>query len=87
MATDRANVYFQQLEQFNQKANPQPTSENVQIQKVAAPTDNATLTDSGVTATRSTRPFTYGTAKYGQAEYGSYWVWVSGVLVTQGPTV
>jgi hypothetical protein len=68
---DRSNVYYQQLEQFNQKAAPQPTDDNVQIQKVSAPTDSVKLDDgNAVTATVMSRPFTYGAAQYAQAQYG-----------------
>jgi len=72
VATDRSGVYYQQLQQFDQKASPQPASENTQVQKVAAPTDSTSVSDSNlVTVTVSSgRPFLYGHAKYGQAEYG-----------------
>lgn len=71
-STNRAGVYFQQLQQFDQKANPQPTGANTQIQKVAAPTDSAVVSDSSlITATIRTPPFKYGAAQYGQAQYGA----------------
>lgn|GEM_PF-6602365 len=72
MASGNAGSYFRLLQQFDQKAQQQPTSDNVQIQKVAVPTDSVTL-DDGDTVTWSVggRPALYGQAKYGQAEYGS----------------
>lgn len=72
MGGGNAGNYFDLLGQFDQKAIPQPTGDNVQIQKVSAPTDAATLDDgNAVVATVAARPFTYGVARYGQAEYGT----------------
>ena len=67
-----AGSYFQLLQQFDAKAEQQPISNNVQIQKVSSPADSQTLDDGNAAAfTVASRPFTYGSAKYGQAEYGS----------------
>lgn len=63
--------YFTLLEQFNDKAIPDPQTDNTQIQKVAAPTDSATVSDGNqISITVSARPFTYGVAKYAQSQYG-----------------
>ena len=69
---DNSGAYFRLLQQFDQKAQQQPADANVQIQKVAAPTDATTLDDgNAATFTVGARPFLYGVARYGQAEYGS----------------
>lgn len=67
-----AGEYFSLLQQFNQKAEQQPTGDNVQIQKVAAPTDSATANDlNTVTFTVGARPALFGVAKFAQSEFGS----------------
>jgi hypothetical protein len=71
MSGGLAGTYFTLLQQFDQKAIPQPTGDNTQIQKVAAPTDSAAVSDTNlVSITVSSRPFLYGVARYTQAEYG-----------------
>lgn len=65
-------AYYNLLQQFDQKAIPDPTSDNTQIQKVSAPTDSATLDDgNAVTWSVASAPFKYGAAKYGASTYGA----------------
>lgn len=69
--TTRDNVYYQQLQQFDEKQNPSPASDNVQIQKVSAPTDSATVSDgNAITFYVSARPFLYSQARYAASQYG-----------------
>lgn len=64
--------YFKLLSQFDAKAEQQPLSPNVQIQKVASPTDSASVSDTGgVTATVGTPPAHYGVSRYATAGYGA----------------
>lgn len=78
-----AGAYFNLLQQFDSKAIPQPTDANTLIQKVAAPSDGAAVSDIGVIVTTIALSSMYGSNRYAQCQYHSYGVWVSGVFVNQ----
>lgn len=67
----KSNVFYQLLQEFASKAPPQPTSPNVQIQKVAAPTDPVTLRDSVQATAGATRPFCFAVAQFAASEMGT----------------
>jgi hypothetical protein len=85
MSGGLAGTYFTLLQQFDQKAIPEPTGDNTQIQKVAAPTDSAIVGDTSlIITTIQTPPFKYGVARYGQAQYGAMY---ENVILADKPVV
>lgn len=67
----QGDAFLSYLATINDKATPDPPSENDPIQKVSTPFEKVAISDAATAAVGAGRPFTYGAAKYGQAQYGS----------------